>query len=324
MTTTTRPRRRALLPGLGLLLSLLFLVTACSGGSGDSVPTSASEGGGALAEDAPVPGAVAPKDSVQRNADGFDFGAGASTSSGNTAPGADIPLQTRAVISTGTVTLRSEDVGQARFDVQKVVDAHRGEISDEQTATDTKGRVDRSRLVIRVPSQFFDEVMQDLGKVAELRSAKRSSEDVTTEVIDIGVRVRAQEKSLERIELLLARAKNLREIIAIESQLTRRQAELDSLKAQQAYLADQTSLSTITVFLERTAKSAKVEKDEATGFLAGFQSGWDALGGAATVLATGLGAVLPFAVLLLLLGVPAWLLARSLLRRRRVGPLAAE
>jgi len=324
MTTTTRPRRRALLPGLGLLLSLLFLVTACSGGSGDSVPTSASEGGGALAEDAPLPGAVAPKDSVQRNADGFDFGAGASTSSGNTAPGADIPLQTRAVISTGTVTLRSEDVGQARFDVQKVVDAHRGEISDEQTATDTKGRVDRSRLVIRVPSEFFDEVMQDLGKVAELRSAKRSSEDVTTEVIDIGVRVRAQEKSLERIELLLARAKNLREIIAIESQLTRRQAELDSLKAQQAYLADQTSLSTITVFLERTEKAAKVEKDEATGFLAGFQSGWDALGGAATVLATGLGAVLPFAVLLLLLGVPAWLLTRSLLRRRRVGPLAAE
>ena len=325
MTTTNRLRRRALVPGLGLLLSLLFLVTACSGGSGDSVPTSASEGGGALAEDAPLPGAVAPKDSVQRNADGFDFGAGASTSSGNTAPGADIPLQTRAVISTGTVTLRSEDVGQARFDVQKVVDAHRGEISDEQTATDTKGRVDRSRLVIRVPSQFFDEVMQDLGKVAELRSAKRSSEDVTTEVIDIGVRVRAQEKSLERIELLLARAKNLREIIAIESQLTRRQAELDSLKAQQAYLADQTSLSTITVFLERTDKAAKkVEKDGATGFLAGFQSGWHALGGAATVLATGLGAVLPFAVLLLLLGVPAWLLARSLLRRRRVGPLAAE
>ncbi|HET7241198.1 MAG TPA: DUF4349 domain-containing protein, partial [Gemmatimonadales bacterium] len=158
-----------------------------------------------------------------------------------------------------------------------------------------------------------------------LRSAKRTSDDVTTEVIDIGVRVRAQEKSLERIELLLARAQNLRAIIAIESQLTRRQAELDSLKAQQAYLADQTSLSTITVFLERTEKAAKkVEKDEATGFVAGFQSGWDALGGAATVLATGLGAVLPFAVLLLLLGVPAWLLARSLLRRRRVGPLAAE
>ena len=249
---------------------------------------------------------------------------GRSVTSASDSSSPDIPvLQTRAVISTGTVTLRSKDVGQARFDVQKVVDAHRGEISDEQTATDTKGRIDRSRLVIRVPSQFFDDVMTELGEVAELRSAKRTSEDVTTEVIDIGVRVRAQERSLERIELLLSRAQSLRDIIAIESQLSRRQADLDSLKAQQAFLADQTSLSTITVFLEKSDKAVPVEQDEA-GFVAGLQRGWDALGRAATVLATGLGALLPFMVVLLLLGVPLWLLVRSLLRRRRVEPLAAD
>jgi hypothetical protein len=322
MTTKNRLRRRAVLPGLGLLLSLLLVLAACSSGGGDSGAEPAAQSG-ALAEDAPAPENVTRQDLAQRSAaDGFDTGATANTPAGNPAP--DIPaLQTRAVISTGTVTLQSKDVGQAKFDVQKVVDAHRGEISDEQTATDTDGRIDRSRLVIRVPSQFFDDVMTDLGKVAELRSAKRTSEDVTTQVIDIGVRVRAQEKSLERIELLLARAQNLRDIIAIESQLTRRQAELDSLKAQQAYLADQTALSTVTVFLERAEKAVPAENDEA-GFLAGFKQGWDALGQAATVLATGLGAVLPFLVLLILLGLPVWLLVRSLLRRRRVGPLAAD
>jgi len=316
MTTTSRLRRRALLPGLGLLLSFLLVLAACSGGGGDSLESStartaedgiAAEGGG-FAQDAPAP---APADSRS-----------VTSTSDSSAP--DIPvLQTRAVISTGTVTLLSKDVGQARFDVQKVVDAHRGEISDEQTATDTKGRIDRSRLVIRVPSQFFDDVMTELGEVAELRSAKRTSEDVTTEVIDIGVRVRAQERSLERIELLLSRAQSLRDIIAIESQLSRRQADLDSLKAQQAFLADQTSLSTITVFLEKSDKAVPVEQDEA-GFVAGLKRGWDALGRAATVLATGLGALLPFMVVLLLLGLPLWLLVRSLLRRRRVEPLAAD
>ena len=315
--------RRALLPLLLLLLTVGF-VAACSGGGdsglagADEAPAASREDGGAVPEEAPAP---APQDGI---ADSSSTSAVASgeTRSGNPVP--DTPaLQTRAVISTGTVSLRSKDVGQARFDVQKVVDAYRGEISDEQTATDLEGRVDRSRLVIRVPSQFFDEVMNELGEVAELRSAKRTSEDVTTQVIDIGVRVRAQEKSLERIELLLARAQSLRDIIAIESQLTSRQAELDSLKAQQAYLADQTSLSTVTVFLERTEKAAPVEKDEA-GFLAGLERGWDALGKAATVLATGLGAVLPFMVLLLLLGVPTWLLVRSVLHRRQSEPLAAE
>jgi len=316
MTTKNRLRRRAFLPGLGLLLSILFLLAACGGG-GDSNAETAAESGAALESDN---GAVS-REQAQDAGAPFSTDSEPAPTSGDTAQGAPA-LQTRAVISTGTVTLRSSDVGQARFDVQKVVDAHRGEISDEQTATDTDGQIDRSRLVIRVPSQFFDEVMNDLGEVAELRSAKRTSEDVTTQVIDIGVRVRAQEESLERIELLLARAQNLRQIIAIESQLSRRQADLDSLKAQQAFLADQTSLSTITVFLEKTEKATPAEKDEA-GFLAGFERGWDALGRSATVLATGLGAVLPFTVLLLLLGVPTWLLVRSLLRRRQSEPLPA-
>jgi hypothetical protein len=318
MTTTNRLRRRALLPGLPLVLAALFLVTACSGGGSADVGATSAEsrvGGDSPAADSGDAVASAPEiaeDFAARNA------------AGKAAPGNDIPLQTRAVISTGTVTLESKDVEQARFDVQKVVDGHGGEISDEQTATDDQGEIDRSRLVIRVPSGSFGDVMDELGDVADLRSAKRTSEDVTTEVIDIGVRVRAQEKSLERIELLLARAQDLRAIIAIESQLTRRQAELDSLKAQQAYLADQTSLSTITVFLEQKEEKADpVEEDEA-GFLAGLQSGWTALGGAATVLATVLGAVLPFAILLLLLGVPTWLLARSVVRRRRTEPLAAD
>jgi len=313
--------RRATLPFL--LLLVIGFVAACAGGNGDSglssaddAPAAAREAGGAAPDSE-----VAPRDAIAGNESLSSFDTGGGTRSGNPIP--DTPLQTRAVISTGTVTLRSKDVGQAKFDVQKVVDAHRGEITDEQTGTDEEGQVNRSRLVIRVPSQFFDDVMTELGEVADLRSAKRTSEDVTTEVIDIGVRVRAQEKSLERIELLLARAQNLRDIIAIESQLSRRQADLDSLKAQQAFLTDQTSLSTITVFLEQTEKAVPVEQDEA-GFLAGLERGWEALGRAATVLATGLGAVLPFMVVLLLLGVPAWLLLRSVLRRRQAEPLPAD
>jgi hypothetical protein len=316
MTTTNRLHRRALPLGLGLLLTILLVLAGCSGGADVGATSSERAAAGSNAVDAEA----APAQDAAQPFETRSGGAPASQA-GDSPP---TPLQTRAVISTGTVTLRSKDVGQARFDVQKVVDSHRGEISDEQTATDREGRVDRSRLVIRVPSQFFDEVMNELGDVAELRSAKRTSEDVTTEVIDIGVRVRAQEKSIERIELLLGRAQSLRDIIAIESQLARRQADLDSLKAQQAYLADQTSLSTITVFLERTEKPAVKDEKEEAGFVAGLESGWAALARAATVLATGLGAVLPFLLVLLLLGVPAWLLARSLVRRRRTQPLPAD
>jgi hypothetical protein len=143
-------------------------------------------------------------------------------------------------------------------------------------------------------------------------------------VIDTAVRVRAQERSLRRIEILLARAQSIRDIVDIESELTRRQADLDSLKSQQAYLADQTAMSTITVHLEQKHEPAKEPDTEEAGFLPGLEGGWGALVAFGTVLATILGALLPWLVVLTVPGIPAWLVVRRLVRRRPVASTPAE
>jgi hypothetical protein len=314
--TSSRTRRRTLVALVPLLLGVLLLAAACSGSGGSDSAGSAEP---ARAVDAPAgaPQAGAP-DGSQRDAvtaEGADTASGGGVSGSGTS--ARPPVQTRAVISTGTVSYESDDVDETRFDVQQVVDGHRGEITDEQSDTDDDGAMVRSRLVVRVPSGEFGTTMDELEKVAGLRTAKRSSEDVTTQVIDTDVRVRAQEQSLQRVEALLARAQNLRTIVAIESELTRRQAELDSLKAQQAYLADQTTLSTITIFLERTPEEPVAKKSDGDGFVAGLSRGWDAFTTAATGAAEALGTLLPFLVLLVLLGVPTWLVTRSVQRRHR-------
>ena len=239
-------------------------------------------------------------------------------------PGQDAPQQgvaERAVISTATVALSSDDVAAARFDVQKIVDQFNGEVAEEQTEGGEEMR--RSRVVIRVPSKDFSAAIEALEEVGVLESSTRKSEDVTTTVIDNAARIRAQEESLQRVEVLLGRATSIRDIVAIEAQLTRRQADLDSLKSQQAFLADQTSLSTIRVLIERTseAKEKKPDTDDA-GFLSGLDDGWDALTSFGTGVATVAGALLPFAILFGLLGVPAWVVLRRVARRRTPGSAA--
>ena len=165
------------------------------------------------------------------------------------------------MISTGVVSLRSDDATGSRADVLKIVDVHGGQVTDEETSTDSEGRVRMSRMVVRVPVADFYETVDALEKVAELESSNKSSENVSLQVIDNQVRIRAQERSLRRIEVLLDRAETMRDIVSIESELTRRQAELDSLKSQQAYLADQTSLSTITVYLEQKAAPPEAREE---------------------------------------------------------------
>ena len=233
--------------------------------------------------------------------------------------------RTQAVISTGTISLRSDDVDQARFDLGKALDAHKATISEENASADDDGTMRRARLVVRVPVAEFSDAMSDLGEVGELTNSSRGTEDVTTQVIDNDVRIRAQEKSLRRVEILLSRAESIGDIVSIEAQLTSRQAELDSLKSQQAYLKDQTSLSTITITLERgsTAVEEKPESEH-NAFVAGLLGGWNALAGLGAGAATVFGALLPFTVLVLLLGVPALLALRRLRPRQRwAGPDAA-
>jgi hypothetical protein len=236
------------------------------------------------------------------------------------APGT--PRMERAVISSGTVSLSSKDVARTRQEVQRIVDAQGGEVTEESTETDKDGETSYSRFVVRVPSSRFSASMEALEQVDGLVASNRGSEDVTTQVIDNDVRVRAQEASLKRVELLLAEATSLKNLIWIESQLTTRQAELDSLKSQQSWLTDQTSLSTITVDISAApATTVQKEKDDApAGFLTGLRGGMKALAGTFAAVATVLGALLPFAVVALVAGVPIWLVVR---RRRSARPLPA-
>ena len=287
----------------GLLLTAVAL-TGCSGGAGD---TPLVDGGGDAEAAGAAEAPAAARDAGNADA---DTGVRGAPRNGTTAPRAP------AVISTGTLTIESEDVGRARFDLGKVVDALDGQVADEKTTAGSDGEVRLSRLVLRIPSENFDQAMAELGRLGKVTASTRKAEDVTGEVIDTEARIRAQEQSLERVEVLFARAQNIRDIVAIEAQLSRRQAELDSLKGQLAWLEDQTTLATITVYLEQAPDEERTEKDDHNAFVSGLQAGWDALTGAGAALATVAGALLPFAVVGLVLGVPTWLLVRRWLPER--------
>ena len=223
---------------------------------------------------------------------------------------------TRAVISTGQVTLHAKDISHARAEIVRLVASWGGSVANEETTSDSHGQIADSTMTLRVPSNHFDDAMDAFGTLGEVEQRSQKSEDVTTKVIDNDARVRAGERSIQQIESLLSRAEKLGDIIAIENDLARRQADLDSLKSQQAWLTDQTSLSTINVYLSRP--TAHTTTHETKGFFAGLDNGWHAFGTATVAVLTALGAVLPFALLLALLGVPLWWVVR-----RRAGRLSA-
>lgn len=299
------PRHRIALAFLSLPLSAVLVACGTTtGGDQDSAGSNASksDAGGSSGLAAQVP---------QEAAADSDGGGAAK-------PVADTAIQ-RSVIATGALRLTSRHLADARQDAINLANGLGGHVGDEQSRSDARGHLDRVDLTLRVPAGSFEKALDDLAALGIVRHREQSVEDVTTKVIDIAARVRAQQDSVDSIQKLLARAGTIGEIMSVEAQLSSRQAELDSLKQQQKWLADQTSLSTIQLTLTPATGHEKSDRHTA-GFLGGLDGGWHALGATAVAVGTALGAVLPFAVVFALIGWPVWMIVR---RRRVVAPTPA-
>jgi len=303
------PRRFviALVIGLSLLLAA-YVGMQMGRGSGDS-------GGGMGDRSASRDALIGGEFAVESGAVATAPAQGDSSQAADAAK-AEQPMPSK-VISTGNVTVSGADVAKLRAQAMAVVRETGGSVSAEETTADRKGGQTFSVLTIRVPSDRFDKTMTKLSELGRLVSANRSSEDVTTQVIDVEARVKVQAASVARIRDLLGRAKSIRDIVALENELAQRQSDLDSLRSQQKWLADQTDRSTITFTIDKTAKAAASDNP----FLAGLQRGWEALSASFAALIAMLGALLPWLIVL----VPLGLLARHWLRRttKRSGPPSA-
>jgi hypothetical protein len=297
-------RSRALVALLSLPVALTLV--ACGAGANSDSKSSATGGGSASAAE------PAPADGLSSTS---DFGSSEKTGADKSVS-RDAAIQ-RAVIATGSLSLTTRHLDDVRQDAMNLVKGLGGNVAEEQSQSDTHGRLDRVDLTLRVPAASFERALDGLGGLGTVRHRQQSVEDVTTQVIDNNARVKAQEASVESIERLLAHATTIAEIISVEQQLSSRQADLDSLKQQQKWLADQTSMSTIQLTMTRPSKKPV---EAGTGFFSGFGRGWHALGRSTVAVGTALGAVLPFAVLLALVGTPVWLVVR---RRRVVAPAPA-
>ncbi len=302
----TRPR----LAFAGVLT--LVALTGCSGGGGSSAATAgttgdATAGGGTAdrAAAAPVPGAKAVGDTAI---------------AGSSAQGdqANQEVQQKAVIENGEVAILTPDPQRARDRVDVLLERLHGTVDAEQTVYDKAGHIRDSHLVLRVPVTRFTGAMHRVEALGKVVHSSSTGKDVTTEVIDVQQRLKTLRISLHDLNAFQRQATDIGQLLRFENAITARRGQFQSLKAQRNHLVDQTSMSTIDLDISVPTPHVVVAavSHHHAGFLTGLRHGWSALTGTVLVGLTGLGAVLPFAVVLALLGLPLWLWTRRTARNR--------
>ncbi|MBY8871491.1 DUF4349 domain-containing protein [Micromonospora sp. PLK6-60] len=299
-------RRRAARAGLAAGLVALLL-GGCGAGASD-------EGNSGAADGAAVPAEAPARGDARAGAAPEVGGPAADQAKGGGAP--DLRVDQRAIIYTGTMQVRVEDVDFAAGQAVSIATAAGGFVGgDQRQSRDTDTRAE---LQLRVPAEKFTRVVDQLAALGKQDSREVRTEDVTEETVDLDARIASQRARVESARKLLARATTISDLVTLEGELARREADLASLEAKKRRLADLTALSTVTVAFVR-ADAPPAAKSEA-GFLSGLRDGWHALLASLGVLLTVLGALLPW---LVVLGVPLGLLFAGLRRRRRrAGPPA--
>ncbi|HET9519174.1 MAG TPA: DUF4349 domain-containing protein, partial [Actinoplanes sp.] len=259
----------------------------------------------AAQQDRAAPGAGAPDGESETLAD-------EAVDSAAKAP--DLSVDQRAIIYTGSITVRVDNVNEAAAKATAIAAGAGGFVGgDKRSSSGDDGPADAT-LELRVPAARFASVVDQLARLGKEEQRAVGTEDVTEQTLDLDARIATQSARVKSGRALLARAKTLSELVMLEGEVAEREADLASLTAKKRRLADLTALSTITVVLLNPQAAVTDPDDEPAGFLGGLKGGWTALVASLAVLLTVLGALLPW---LIAIGLPIWVGVLGYRRYRR-------
>ena len=320
---TGRPAvRRTLGTGATIVAIAALALSACTASDDGSAATGdAHESELFHATEAPVadeaPAMDAPSD-VVADADEAATRAGGGPDAG-ALPwgqiGRDVAVEMR-------ITMRTDDLrGAVEGILAAAVSGGGGVASSDVDFGGDDPQRGRATIVVKVPPRELEPLLGRLDELGVVTDIGQDAVDVTDQLVDLDVRIRNAEQSVDRVRALLADASDLREVIDLESELTRRQTDLERLLASQRDLQERVALATVTIrVLPTEAPVEPIEAEGEPGIVDGLRTGWEASVAVLFGFAYTLAVVAPALVLgLVVLGIAAIVL-RS---RRRHEPAAA-
>ena len=211
------------------------------------------------------------------------------------------------IIRTGYLSLSVDSPSETADQITDVVEAAGGRIASRSDYTPVDYGQPSSYLEARIPYDVLDATVETIQELGDVQEVSLNSVDVSLQKVDLDARIGVLEAAIERLNELLAEAASTSDLIAVESALSERQAELDSLQSQRDYLSDQTLFATLSISVITPANATPAEPD---GFLDGIIRGWE------SILAFFAGTIVWAGILVPWLGLAAVVIAIILLLRR--------
>ena len=160
------------------------------------------------------------------------------------------PAQARAstwasqkLIRTADLRIEAKDVGATLHAIDSLAAQFDALVADAHVTQDANGKRD-ARLIIRVASPRFNDVLSGLRPLGRVKSENISTQDITKEYADLETRTTVKEATVARLRSLLEnRTGKLADVLDVERELARAVTELEQMKGERRFYDQQVALS---------------------------------------------------------------------------------
>jgi hypothetical protein len=158
------------------------------------------------------------------------------------------PVNKKKIIKDGSMTIRSKNINSGKKAIDDICKKFNAYYDSEELQNNDKSI--NYNLKLRIPSENFESLILAIenGK-DEIISKNIEARDVTEEYIDIVTRLNNKQAYLKRYRDLLAKAVSVKDILAIEENISALQEEIESKEGRLKYLKDQVAYSTLSISL---------------------------------------------------------------------------
>jgi len=154
------------------------------------------------------------------------------------------PQRQRHIIQTGWAELETKYFDDTVQSLRQIAPAANGYIESESLAT--RGR-QIFNITLRIPSEYFQDVLLQIENLADVRHSRQSAEDVTDQFYDTTSRLATRRIEENRLLALIENAVYVSDILDLERRLSETRMQIEMYDARLTHMANQIAYSTIHV-----------------------------------------------------------------------------
>ena len=158
------------------------------------------------------------------------------------------------------LTIEVDKVNESREVIRKMVKDYGGNVIGDELNAD--GNASEANFELRIPSPRIEQFLDGIVGVGRVRGRDVKARDVGKEYHDSLLLLENLETTMARYQDILQKAKDVKEILAIENELARLRTQIDQVKGNITWLKDRTARSTVYLRLVPTRPDFDLDAPE--------------------------------------------------------------